>query len=216
MQQCILGNQPLECKISFALPAAEGPAKQLTQKFYYLSPGAGIALISTFKTAWEAVVAPAWKASLSVQVPAPLITIRDLTLYANQQVTFLPGVNAAWGPGAVGADALPPGQNVYFEKITGLRGKTNRGSLHLPGVDETSTLSGDLTAGAKVLFNALSTALCTNVVAGGFTFVPQLYSPSLSNQRLGTVGIWMQVLTGMLLSGTITGMKRRKQKNQYP
>lgn len=214
MQVCVAGNQPLEVKFSMTPAVFAGSGKTLTHKLYYLNGGPTAVGLATFKAAMDTALTAAWAAAMCVKYLAPTITIRDMTLYVNQPTIFLPGVNAAY-VGGVAGDSASPSQCVEYEKLTGLRGKNNRGSLHLPMVAESNTTDDALTNAAYTLYTTLGTALAASITAGGQVFVPQLFSPSLSNQKLGVTGIWMQPITSMLLCRILCNLKRRKPKNIF-
>jgi hypothetical protein len=215
MIQCPANSQPMQIQIITTPPVGAGSTKPISAKFYYLNAGPGVDSAAGFKAAFDAAIATIWGLALPATWPAPTIKVKDMSNYYNAETVFLPAVNAAY-VGTIASDPLPQAACAYIEKRTSLGGKINRGSLHFSGIPESQTTAGELIAGYITLLTNLTNALTTLFVTGaGFTFVPQLFSPSLSNQRLGTVGIWMQPWINSIISSTVSGLKRMKQKNVY-
>jgi len=214
MLQCPPGSQPVRVKISMLPVMASGVAKAVSSTLYYLNSGPGVSTMAAFKTALEAQVAGTWTLALSVKYLAPTITIRDLTQYYNPDVIYLPAANGAWD-GSVAGDVLPWQAAANFTKRTAQSGKINRGQLFLAGVPESGQDSGILTGGQQTLYQNLVTDLIATFAAGGNNFVPQLFSPTLSNLKLGVAGggVWMMPLTDLELDSIVSGLKRRKPKS---
>jgi hypothetical protein len=208
------GSQPISIRFSMTPTLPNGASKPLGNIFYYLSPNASALSVANAKGQFQGAVAAAWAACLSVKYLAPTIYVRDMTSYANQEIVYLPGVNAAW-VGTIALDSLPPSQAFFFGRVTGQRGKNNRGSCRIPMVPESGTSEGDLTDAQLVLAQALGAALTATFTSNGYVFTPQIFSPSLSNLRLGTAGIYMQAITAHVASRTVCGLRRRKQRNIY-
>jgi hypothetical protein len=181
---------------------------------YYLNPGPVASTIAAFKAALDATVSVSWANALSVAALAPKIIIKDLSDYYNPDNIFLPAVNAAWA-GAVAGDCLPYQAAANAEKVTAQSGKINRGQIFIPYVPESGNVQGILTGGQQALYQILLANLATTFAAGGHNFVPQMFSPSLSNLVIGTTGIYMMPLVNLDLDEVVTGLKRRKPKAVY-
>lgn len=215
MIQCPVNSQPVQVKFSVLPTAYAGIPKRNGFALYYLNQGPAQIAMSVFKAAMDGVIAAAFAAAQSVKYTAPQITIRDMTQYFNPDVVFAPAVNAAY-VGAVIGDALPWNVCANFEKQTALSGKMNRGQLFLPGVSELGNVQGGVeTIVQAPLYQTLAAALAATIVAGGQNFVPQIFSPTLSNKLLGTLGIWMQPIIKFDLDLMYSNLKRRKWKNLY-
>jgi hypothetical protein len=215
--QAPVGSQTLRVRFNFfpAQTLTIGAPKKIGFTLYWQQTSPVVGGIDVFKAAMDAALGALFVAAASVKLPVPTIVIRDLANYFNPDVVYPLGSNALWGPGGVMGDSLPWSSCANFEKQSLQSGKMNRGQLFIPGVPESGQEEGVLTVAQTTLYNAFGTALKTPIVIAGLSCVPQIFSPTLSNLKLGNPGVYCQPISGLDLDQIITNLKRRKPKPVY-
>jgi len=117
--------------------------------------------------------------------------------------------------GTRSTETLPSYSTVTCRKLTAVRGRNYRGSIHFAGVAEEDTVENNLDGGGVTIWDAVNTnliQLCTPFVVGGGgdTFQLAILSPTLSNRTANPCVFTGATCTGALLNTQLGTARHRK------
>lgn len=167
-----------EIVVQGTLAALGGQAQQTITPLHYRRASFGSAYdAAQLLTAFHAAVQTQWLACCSVSWNWDLTKVRCLNSPTEAFVQST--VNLA---GGIIGDMLPSYAAAVFHKASALRGRSYNGRMYLAGIPESGTTGNALTAGQKILTDALATVLDGPVTtAAGITYNPTVLSRKLSN-----------------------------------
>lgn len=183
--------------------------------FHYKRTGTAVAPTkSALATAFQAGPGAAIVAALNNRWSESAVEVRWIDDALDQSFPFA-NVNV----GAVAGDSMPSDQAAYLLFRTGIKGRSYRGSKHLGPLSESNTTAGTddiLNAAAITLFTTVATACAANLVdATPNTWVPVVFSRTLSQTRQNPTTIIVNAVSAILLNKRVGTMRRRKAKSAY-
>lgn len=116
-------------------------------------------------------------------------------------------------PGQVAGERLPDYNSVMLLLRTNKRGASYRGRKFYGPISEGDSIDDVLTAGAVTLFNTLQAAILAGFTdANGNTFLPVVYSRTLSQSSVNPTTIVTADVGQILLNKSLGTQRRRKIK----
>lgn len=113
--------------------------------------------------------------------------------------------------GLVAGDALPSYCAMVLSKLTANRGRSYRGRAYLAGVPESGNANNALTAGHKLLLDAVAVDLSATITAGaGNTFKPSVVSQTLSVLTTSPATVTATDITSVTARQVLGRMSSRK------
>lgn len=191
---------------------ANGNSSNFVNVFHFQNAVPGVvttetSLMTSIRTVLNTVLPPA----LSV---ASLGKTAKLRFMDSPLSGYIPGTTYA--AGTVTGDRLPSFNSAVNRLVTGVRGRSYRGSKHWGPIAESSTTLDELNAGALTLFAAVAAGL-TNGGAGFATTGGGLWKLVVLSTLLSDLVANPCVFTGAVVTSVTTNkevgtMRRRKEK----
>ncbi len=200
---------------------SSGTSKTFQSLFHYVKPSAAavatkdVFMLQFISTVWTGV----WQAACNPLFTSPQCFGRwlDLPYDAYAQCSGTPG-----NPTQSSSDRLPTIDCVTIDKYTGLGGRSNKGSVHIFGLNESDTNKDDIVSTVLTNWQAVATAMTQALTVSGESLYPCVYRRSASNlYSTPPVFAYTTLATGTRTSGlaavtvlnvTVGTEKRRKER----
>lgn len=189
--------------------AGGGEAKNVANVYYFqrltnIDPWSNTAIANEF----IADILPVVCAALSVDFVSTGVACRNIDDALDNPV-FVADTTA----GAITGEHMPDFNSVMLLMRTNRRGRSYRGRKHYGPIAKSDVIEDVLVAGAVTRFDAISTAIIAGFTdANGNTFVPVVFSRSISQSSVNPTNIITSDVTAILLNKSIGTMRRRKIK----
>lgn len=211
----IPANQIIHAEIQFKGIASAGGsnAVRIDNVFHYRRTTTVNAPSKTaLETAFQAGPVAAILLALNARFTQTANTVRWIDDALDQALPI-----AESGVGAVAGDPQSTIDAVYVLLRTGIKGKSYRGSKHFGPLSEADATVGDiLNAAAITRFGVVIAAMAASLIdSNGNTWVPQVFSRTLSQVDDNPTTVVANDVTSILLNKRIGRMKRREVESVY-